>query len=155
MSAEIERKFLVAELPDLSKAERAVVRQGYLTAPDDSTELRLRQKGDRYYLTLKGTGSLVRVEREAEISAEQFETFWPETDGRRVEKERYTGRLEDGRVFELDIFFGDLAPLRLVEVEFLSEPEALAYAPPDWFGAEVTEDKRYKNKIMAINGVPV
>ncbi|WP_170750832.1 CYTH domain-containing protein [Ruegeria lacuscaerulensis] len=155
MSAEIERKFLVAELPDLSRAERAVVRQGYLTAPDDSTELRLRQKGDRYYLTLKGVGSLVRIEREAEISAEQFETFWPETDGRRVEKERYTGRMEDGRVFELDIFFGDLAPLRLVEVEFPSEPEALAYVPPDWFGADVTEDKRYKNKIMAINGVPV
>ncbi|RBW61740.1 CYTH domain-containing protein [Ruegeria sp. A3M17] len=155
MSTEIERKFLVAELPDLSGADKATVRQGYLTAPDDSTELRLRQKNDRYFLTLKGVGSLVRVEREAEITAEQFETFWPETEGRRVEKERHTGKLPDGRVFELDIFLGNLAPLRLVEVEFDTEAEARAYTPPDWFGTDVTADKRYKNKMMAIKGVPI
>ncbi len=154
MSTEIERKFLVAELPDLSDAEKAVVRQGYLTAPDDSTELRLRQKNDKFFLTLKGSGAMVRIEREAEITAEQFETFWPETDGRRVEKERYTGQLPDGRVFELDVFSGDLSPLRLVEVEFQSEAEAQAYTPPAWFGADVTADKRYKNKTMAIKGVP-
>ncbi|WP_170358093.1 CYTH domain-containing protein [Ruegeria arenilitoris] len=154
MSMEIERKFLVADLPGLSGAEKAVVRQGYLTAPDDSTELRLRQKNDRFFLTLKGGGSMVRVEREAEITAEQFETFWPETDGRRVEKERFTGQLSDGRTFELDVFQGDLAPLKLVEVEFETEAEAMAYTPPDWFGEDVTADKRYKNKTMAINGVP-
>ncbi|WP_217360539.1 CYTH domain-containing protein [Ruegeria atlantica] len=154
MSMEIERKFLVADLPDLSGAEKAVVRQGYLTAPDDSTELRLRQKNDRFFLTLKGGGAMVRVEREAEITAEQFETFWPETDGRRVEKERFTGQLSDGRTFELDVFQGDLAPLQLVEVEFETEAEAMVYTPPDWFGEDVTADKRYKNKTMAINGVP-
>ncbi len=154
MSMEIERKFLVATMPDLAAASKAVVRQGYLTAPDDSTELRLRQKNDAYYLTLKGSGDIARVEREAEISAEQFETFWPETDGRRVEKERYTGALPDGHIFELDVFLGDLAPLRLVEVEFTSEAEARAYVSPDWFGADVSEDKRYKNKTMAIKGIP-
>ncbi|NVO54976.1 CYTH domain-containing protein [Rhodobacteraceae bacterium B1Z28] len=154
MSTEIERKFLIADLPDLSAAQRAVVRQGYLTAPDDSTELRLRQKNDTYFLTLKGRGGIVRVEREVEITAEQFETFWPETEGRRVEKERYTGGLPDGRIFELDVFLGELAPLYLIEVEFASESEAFEYKPPAWFGADVTEDNRYKNKMMAINGLP-
>ncbi|WP_299640438.1 CYTH domain-containing protein [uncultured Ruegeria sp.] len=154
MSKEIERKFLVANLPDLSKAKKAVVRQGYLTAPDDSTELRLRQKNDAYFLTLKGVGGLVRVEREAEITADQFETFWPETEGRRVEKIRYTAQLQDGLVFELDVFAGDLAPLCLVEVEFTSQDQATRYVPPDWFGTDVTDDTRYKNKTMAINGVP-
>ncbi|WP_171234124.1 CYTH domain-containing protein [Ruegeria sp. HKCCA6837] len=154
MSKEIERKFLVAAAPDLSNAQKAVVRQGYLTAPDDSTELRLRQKDDAFFLTLKGGGGLVRVEREAQITAKQFETFWPETEGRRVEKERYTGRLPDGLMFELDIFSGDLAPLRLVEVEFDSEEDAEAFVPPEWFGADVTEDKRFKNKTMATKGIP-
>ncbi|WP_170760179.1 CYTH domain-containing protein [Ruegeria lacuscaerulensis] len=154
MSTEIERKFLVAQLPDISNTEKAIVRQGYLTAPDDSTELRLRQKNDKFFLTLKGSGTMVRVERETEISAGQFDTFWPETEGRRVEKERYTGQLPDGRVFELDAFLGELAPLRLVEVEFETEAEAQAYTPPDWFGADVTADKRYKNKTMAIKGIP-
>ncbi|WP_050603570.1 CYTH domain-containing protein [Ruegeria sp. 6PALISEP08] len=155
MSKEIERKFLVAAVPDLSKTQIAVVRQGYLTALDDSTELRLRQKNDAFFLTLKGGGGLVRVEREAQITAEQFETFWPETEGRRVEKERYTGQLPDGLMFELDIFSGDLAPLRLVEVEFDSEQDAEAFVPPKWFGTDVTEDKRYKNKTMATKGIPV
>ncbi len=154
MTTEIERKFLVADLPDLSSADKAVVRQGYLTSPDDSAELRLRQKNDRFFLTLKGGGAMVRVEREAEISAEQFETFWPETEGRRVEKERFTGVLSDGRLFELDVFLGDLAPLQLVEVEFSTEAEALAFTPPDWFGADVTSDNRYKNRTMATSGVP-
>lgn len=130
------------------------MRQGYLTGPEDSTELRLRQKNDKFFLTLKGSGAMVRVEREAEISSQQFETFWPETEGRRVEKERYTGNLPDGRVFELDVFLGNLAPLRLVEVEFQSKAEAVAYTPPGWFGTDVTSDKRYKNKTMAIKGLP-
>ena len=154
MRKEIERKFLVANLPDLSKAKKAVVRQGYLTAPDDSAELRLRQKNDAYFLTLKGVGGLVRMEREAEITAEQFDTFWPETEGRRVEKIRYTAQMQDGLVFELDVFAGDLAPLCLVEVEFTSQDQAARYVPPDWFGTDVTDDTRYKNKTMAINGVP-
>lgn len=154
MSTEIERKFLVATLPDLSAAQKSTVRQGYLTAPEDSTELRLRQKGGSFFLTLKGSGGLVRVERETEISEAQFETFWPETEDRRVEKERFTGTLPDGRMFELDVFSGPLAPLCLVEVEFSSEAEARGYVPPDWFGADVTDDKRYKNKMMAINGKP-
>ena len=154
MSTEIERKFLVAKLPDLSNVQKSVVRQGYLTVPGDSTELRLRQKNDTYFLTLKGGGSLVRVEREVEISAEQFETFWPETAGRRVEKERFTGHLTDGHVFELDVFQGNLAPLHLVEVEFSSRDEAIGFTPPAWFGQDVTEDKRYRNKNMAIDGFP-
>ncbi|MEX0328955.1 MAG: CYTH domain-containing protein [Ruegeria sp.] len=154
MSMEIERKFLVAAMPDLSGAQKVVVRQGYLTAPDDSTELRLRQKNDVYFLTLKGGGDVARVERETEISGEQFATFWPETAGRRVEKERFTGALPDGHTFELDVFLGDLAPLRLVEIEFASEAEALDYTPPDWFGADVSRDKRYKNKTLAIDGIP-
>ncbi len=154
MSTEIERKFLVAERPDLTETRKALVRQGYLTAPDDSTELRLRQKNDVHYLTLKGKGAMVRVEREAEITPEQFNTFWPETEGRRVEKERYTGELPDGRVFELDVFLGDLAPLSLVEVEFTSAAEAEGFRPPSWFGTDVTGDKRYKNKMMAIDGIP-
>ncbi|WP_171207636.1 MULTISPECIES: CYTH domain-containing protein [unclassified Ruegeria] len=154
MSTEIERKFLVRALPDLTKASKAIVRQGYLTAPEDSAELRLRQKIDRFYLTLKGLGGLVRVEREAEITAEQFEVFWPETEGRRVEKHRFTGRLPSGHIFELDIFHGALSPLRLVEVEFPSEVAARAFDPPDWFGTEVTEDPRYRNKTLASKGLP-
>ncbi|MEX0364833.1 MAG: CYTH domain-containing protein [Ruegeria sp.] len=155
MNREIERRFLVAALPDLSAARRAQVRQGYLTRPNDSTELRLRQMGGRYFLTLKDGEGLVRGEREVEITRQQFDTFWPETDGRRIEKERFTGALAGGLTFELDVFSGALTSLRMVEVEFPSEAEALSFTPPDWFGAEVTNHRRYRNRILAVEGLPV
>lgn len=152
-SQEIERKFLVAQVPKLGQARKSVVRQGYLTRPEDSAEIRLRQIDTRFFLTLKTGEGKVRVERETEITSAQFDVLWPGTAGRRIEKERWTGPLGNGLSFEYDRFTGDLAPLQLVEVEFGSVAEAQAFEPPPWFGAEVTDDKSYKNKALAVFGL--
>ena len=61
---------------------------------------------------------------------------------------RFRGRLPGGLIFELDVFSGPLAPLMLVEVEFPSVEMAEAFVPPAWFGAEVTEDERYRNRAL-------
>lgn len=147
---EIERKFLVDGPVPEGLSARPIL-QGYLTADTDSVEIRLRRKGDDHFLTLKSDGGLIREEREVAIGAEQFATLWPATEGRRVEKTRHSGTLPDGQEFELDIFSGHLAPLILVEVEFPSEAVALAFVPPAWFGREVTEDRRFRNKALAIS----
>lgn len=150
---EIERKFLVPALPDLSAARPSSLRQGYATLPGDSVELRLRQSDDAHILCLKSGEGIVRTEREIRIAADQFDLLWPQTEGRRIEKTRWTGRLEDGQVFELDVFADDLAPLMTVEVEFASEAQATAFQPPDWFGRDVSLDKRFHNKSLALSGV--
>lgn len=155
MTTEIERKFLVAALPDLDAAKPVAVRQGYLTLPADSVEMRLRQKGSKLLMTLKSGAGMAREERETTITQEQFDTFWPATGGRRIEKTRWTGSLSDGTVYELDIFEGSHAPLRLVEVEFDSLAAARSFTPPDWFGPEVTGERGYSNKVMALEGAPV
>lgn len=146
---EIERKFLVAEWPAIAMVA-VPIRQGYVTDAADSVELRLRQSGAAWFLTVKSEGGLVRAEYEIPIAAAQFETLWPATEGRRVEKTRHTGLLPDGSRFELDVFEGHLAPLMLVEVEFASVAAAEAFVPPAWFGREVTEDRRYRNKALAL-----
>lgn len=147
---EIERKFLVkGPVPGGLAAEP--LRQGYITAISDSAEVRLRQKGDACFLTVKSEGGLVRDEYEIAIGTAEFETLWPLTEGRRVEKTRHVGGLDGGLEFELDIFEGDLKPLMLVEVEFPSEEAARAFIAPDWFGEEVTGDKRYRNKALALS----
>ncbi len=153
-ATEVERKFLVAELPDLTRARAVRIRQGYLTSKPDSVEIRLRQKGDTYLTTLKKGAGLERVECEAEISEAHFDAFWPATEGRRVEKTRWTGRLACGATFELDIFEGTLAPLVLVEVEFGTREEASGFQPPAWFGQDVTDDARYSNASLAASGAP-
>lgn len=148
---EIERKFLVTTFPSNSELHAVSLRQGYLTAPTDSIELRLRQQDMEYFMTLKSGGDLSRQEYEIPIEVNQFETLWPVTTGRRIEKTRYKGQLADGWIFELDVFAGHLSPLMLVEVEFPSEDAARAFIPPPWFGEEVTEDARYKNKALAFS----
>ncbi len=150
---EIERKFLVRDMPDLSELSQFSVRQGYITHPTDAVEMRLRQKNQKYYLTFKTGEGTVRTEREAEITKAQFEIFWPETEGRWVEKTRWVGELFDGLQFELDEFYGALAGLVLVEVEFPSLTAAHSFVPPDWFGRDVSENGEYRNKNLAIHGL--
>lgn len=147
---EIERKFLIKGPVPTGLASKPI-RQGYITAASDTAEVRLRQKGDACFLTVKSEGGLVRDEYEIGIGKPEFETLWPLTQGRRVEKTRHVGKLAGGLEFELDVFEGHLAPLVLVEVEFPSEEAARAFIPPDWFGEEVTEDKRYRNRALALS----
>jgi CYTH domain-containing protein len=154
MGIEIERKFLVKQVPaNLKKLTGAIIRQGYIDASEDGIELRVRQKRNKYYQTIKiGTG-LTRTEIEIELSPDQFEVMWPYTEGHRVNKTRYSLVVGD-HIAELDLFEGDLDGLTLVEVEFDSVEISRAFDPPDWFGFDVTEDKRYKNKHLAVYGIP-
>ncbi len=155
---EIERKFLVTRFPQIELDRvpiRSVsIRQGYLTRETDSIDLRLRQMGADYFMTLKSDGKsdggLSRMEYEFPIDENRFDDLWPLTAGRRVEKTRHIGKLPDGNQFELDIFAEPLAPLMMVEVEFSSEDAARAFTPPAWFGREVTQDRRYRNKALAL-----
>ena len=154
LSTEIERKFLVNELPGaLTDYPQTAIRQGYLIVTSDGTELRIRQKANRFFQTIKMGEGLSRTEIEIEIDVAQFEALWSHTDGRRVDKVRY--KVPVGQyVAELDIFYGILAGLRMVEVEFPSVAASQNFNPPAWFGVEVTQDKRYKNKWLAQNGIP-
>lgn len=147
---EIERKFLVAAPPSLDGLRKETVRQGYISATQDTTEVRVRQKGDGHYLTVKCGGMVQRTEYEVAISQAQFDTLWPATDGRRVEKTRYTGTLTEDLSFELDVYGGALAPLMVVEVEFHTRADADTFTAPAWFGTDVSADKRFKNKNLAV-----
>jgi len=154
MGIEIERKFLIDRMPsDIETLSGKTIRQGYLIDIDDGTELRVRQKQSAYFQTIKKGAGISRTEIEIELSAEQFEQLWPHTDGRRLSKIRYTLPV-GSHTAELDRFEGHLKGLLLVEVEFGSMQEAERFEPPDWFGDDVTEDKRYKNKHLAAYGIP-
>ena len=153
---EIERKYLVeaGELPgDLKECPAEELLQGYVAVTRDGNEVRLRKRGDRYFLTVKSRGGRIRREGEIEISREQFELLWPFTGGRAVEKTRYQIEWERATI-EVDVYSGRLEGLVTAEVEFASPEESERFSPPDWFGREVTEDPRYKNESLALHGIP-
>lgn len=150
---EIERKWLLHNLPELEGAPREELVQGYVAIAADGTEVRIRQKGDRYFQTIKTQGGLVRSEFEIELSQAQYARLWPATEGRRIEKTRYKLGHGDATV-EIDVYKGELSGLLIAEVEFPSTEASTLFAPPPWFGPEVTEDQGYKNKNLATKGLP-
>jgi adenylate cyclase len=149
---EIERKWLLPDSPDLSGCKRARIIQGYLAVAPDTTEIRLRKKGRKYFETVKRGRGLRREEREVQITRKQFKSLWPATLGRRLEKVRYTLKWQ-AKEIEVDVYEKRLNGLRVAEVEFKSRKEADAFSPPEWFGEEVTRDKRYKNVNLATQKV--
>ena len=150
---EIERKFLVETLPDdLPPGER--VEQGYLAVAPDGTEVRIRRRDGRCTLTIKSGPAHVRVEEELEIDARRFESLWALTGGRRIAKTRHVVPLGAGLQAEVDVYEGDHDGLRVAEVEFPSATDSESFSPPDWFGPELTGDKRYANQSLALHGPP-
>jgi CYTH domain-containing protein len=137
-SREIERKFLIRHLPvEILGARHFRIAQGYLANQPGGRHVRLRKKGKVTSLTFKvGRGSS-REEREIRLSAQQFATLWPATAGRRLRKVRY------------DIYRGRNDGLIVAEVEFPSLARCRKFRPPDWFGREVTGEKRYSNVRLA------
>ena len=154
MTNEIERKFLVKEIPaGLMNYPSNEISQGYLAVTDDA-EIRIRKKGNKYFETVKSGKGLKRKEIEVEIGEKAFRSLWPRTEGKRVDKTRYEIPY-DGLVIELDVYSGPLAGLAVAEVEFVSEEESARFSPPEWLGREVTHDVRYGNKSLALYGKPV
>lgn len=157
MSVEIERKFLVADpAAGIAGAERSdPIRQGYVAVDPAGVEVRVREIGERRLLTVKrGTGE-IRAEVEFEIDRATFAELWELTGERRIEKRRhFVPAAEGGLVYELDVYDGGLAGLATVEVEFPDPERSSSFAPPAWFGLEVTGDERYSNARLALDGLP-
>ncbi len=152
---EVERKFLVWEVPaDLDSHRASSIHQGYLAIDPDGSEVRVRRRGERRYLTSKRGHGLVRDEAEIEITEAQFDALWPLTEGRRIEKTRYEISAGPGRVIEVDVYGGGLEGLVVAEIEFPTPADANTFDAPAWFGPDVTSDDRYKNQRLATDGLP-
>lgn len=154
IAKEIERKFLITKLPsNLENYPVIRIKQGYIAITPDNIEVRLRQKGKKYFQTIKRGTGLQREEIEIEITQDQFEQLWNAITGISIEKDRY--RLSDqGYSIELDVYHNQLSGLYTAEIEFSSQQKALSFNPPSWFGEDITEDESYKNKNLAIYGLP-
>ena len=142
---EIERKFTVKELPDISKYDFHVMEQGYLNT---NPVVRVRKEDDTYYLTYKGKGLLAREEYNLPLNEEAYYHLVEKSDGIIIRKKRYLIPYEKYTI-ELDVFEEPYETLVIAEVEFDSEEEAEAFQPPLWFDQDVTYDRRYHNSNLS------
>lgn len=155
VGAEIERKFLVADIA--AAVERSTgsepIAQAYVAIDPHGVEVRARRRGDTTVLTVKRGAGLRREEVEFGIAETEFERLWELAAERRIDKRRHYVR-EGGRTIELDVYGGELEGLAVAEVEFESEAAAEAWVPPAWLGRELTGDERYSNAALARDGLP-
>lgn len=144
---EIERKYLIPVLPEnLEQYTCKHIEQGYLST---DPVVRIRRSNDKYILTYKGQGLMVREEYNLPLTAESFEHMKGKIDGILIKKRRYLIPYGEKYTIELDVFEGELAPLQLAEVEFDSEEEANSFVPPKWFGEDVTFSTKYHNSTLS------
>ena len=139
---EIERKFLIKKLPDnLTSYKARKIEQAYLCT---DPVVRVRRDNDDYYLTYKSKGMIVREEYNLPLTKEAYGHLLAKADGNIITKTRYEIPEKDNLTIEFDVFEGKFDGLLLAEVEFASEEEALAYIPPEWFGAGFARRKGYR-----------
>jgi len=149
---EIERKFLVSNLPVGRKrnASSQIV-QGYFPMASKNLEIRLRRKGSKHFITIKGGHGRRRLEEEIEIPESKFRSLWPLTREARIAKRRY--RIPcDGHTIEMDVYQGPHRGLITADVEFGSVHESRSFQPPKWLGREITGKPQYANQGLARRG---
>lgn len=146
---EIERKFLVLsdDFKIVTTTKNRIV-QGYLNSDPERT-VRIRIKGEKGYLTIKGKGNesgTTRLEWEKEIALNDAEQLLPLCEKGIIDKIRYEVPLGK-HVYEIDVFSGDNEGLIVAEIELSSEDET--FEKPNWLGKEVTGDKKYYNAYLS------
>ena len=131
---EIERKFLVSTLPDLT-GKTPLPYERYFLYIGDTHEIRIQKKGDRYEFERKGRqGELSNEKTKFPITPEEFEhlkTLCPLS----LQRESY----DLGNNATIKIYHGKYEGLVRAEFEFASEAEAAAFTPPSWCDNEITK----------------
>lgn len=148
---EIERKFLVTseDFKTLAFTQNRIV-QGYLNSDPERT-VRVRIKGTKGFLTIKGKGNetgTTRLEWEKEITVPEAELLLPLCEKGVIDKTRYEVNVGK-HVYEVDVFSGENDGLIMAEIELSSEDEI--FEKPEWLGKEVTGDIRYYNAYLSNN----
>ena len=147
---EIERKYLVcSDAYQKEATSMTFIAQGFLSTEPERT-VRVRVKGERGFLTIKGLSNESGTTREEweyeipKIEAEQLLNLCPMV----LEKNRFELRVGK-HCFEVDQFLGVNKGLVLAEIELESEDEN--FEKPNWLGREVTGDTRYYNSQLSIS----
>lgn len=151
MGKEIERKFLVKGDYKSSVAKKIRIIQGYLSLVPERT-VRVRIKGEKGFLTIKGVGSAsgtTRFEWEKEIPRSEAEELLEICEPGLIDKTRHIIPEAGGLIFEVDEFYGENKGLTLAEIELPTEDHP--FEKPEWLGEEVSGDARFYNAELIKN----
>jgi len=138
---EIEKRFLVKELPILEGLKSKKIVDVYFPEITDHAVLRARQQGDSFELTKKTRSNThngyVMLEQTINLTEEEFK-FLATCSQRRIEKTRYYFPYNNITI-EIDVFEYRLKGLVIAEIEFESEDLLKNFIAPTWLGKEIND----------------
>ncbi len=158
---EIERKYLLNDsiLPFLKNLHPICKNytQFYTKiTPDES--LRYRKEGKHYYQTYKQGKGAIRKEIEKEIDGKYYHKKLDKYIGNLIKKERCLIKIEN-KEYSIDNYKEQLKSLIVMEIEFPNIQDYKKYKLPSilqkFIKKEVTMDECYKNKNLALFGLPL
>jgi CYTH domain-containing protein len=152
MPAEIERKFIINEIPsDITFSNLRQIYQTYMVIGDEEIRIRqiIEESGkEKYSMTLKKGSGLKRDEFKWTINASTYNKLFAITDASPLIKYRKDFKFK-GTVYEMDeIMNTEHGIIRIVEIEFPSVKKAKSFKVPSWFGEEVTEKVEFSNQAL-------
>ena len=135
MRNEIERKFFVKEMPDISGLQ-PLHYERYFLERSNGREVRIAKVGDSYVYEEKNEVSdLERTREKREITRPEFEKL-KEHSSEGIVRERYS--ISENPKIAIQIYHGRFEGLIRAEVEFDSEDAARSFVPLSWMGKEIT-----------------
>ena len=136
MIQEIERKFFVKNIPDLSEL-KGIQDERYYLYSDDGIELRFQKHGEKYELErMAEYANLSRTQEKIDITQKEFEVLKQFGKGPII-RESYL--IAKNPQITIKKYHDRFEGLVRAEVEFKSLDEAQQFQPPDWFGKEMTD----------------
>ena len=143
MTLEIERKFLVANDGWKNSVVRSIRIRDGLIANNKGNKARVRIANDVATIALKS--------RRSGLARTEFEYVIPYSDAEEMLRIMCEGNVLDkarhfvshaGNTWQVDVYEGLLDGVVLAEIELTDADQKLTL--PDWIGAEVTADPRYR-----------
>jgi CYTH domain-containing protein len=144
---EIERKFMVRTMPDLSGIE-AVPYERYILFSGKGFGLRIQNKAGKFEIERKSDESeTFRNSQIIEITQDEFDALKKNAIGETV-RDGYT--LSTNPYISIKIYRGKFEGLRRAEVQFANEEEANNFKPLAWMGQEITDSPLGKDAKLAM-----
>ena len=139
---ELEKTYLVKELPDLTNCEYKDMLDIYIPKAAGHPVLRIRKNGDKYEMTKKqpvqGDPSK-QLEQTIPLTKIEFDEL-AQLEGKRTHKKRYYFEY-GGRMAEVDVFLDALEGLVVVDFEFEKEEEKDAFKMPPFCLVDITPEE--------------
>lgn len=136
MENEIERKFMIQEMPNL-KGIQPIHYERYFLQRGDSIEERIQRKGDLFEREKKITISPVESRKKKEIISEaEFNSLKVLAPASLI-RDSYLLPIEPE--VSIKIYGGAYTGLVRAEVEFRTLEEAKSFIPFKWMGKEITD----------------